>query len=47
MQISVGTLLLWGGLAGLAIFTLAGVICWLVLRRKGRGLLHAIEREYQ
>lgn len=44
---SMGAVLLWGGVAGLALFSLAGLVGWLVLRKKGRALLHAIETEYQ
>lgn len=47
MTISVGTLLFWGGVAGAAVFTLAGIIAFAVLRRKGKALLRAIEEEYQ
>ena len=42
-----GELLFYGGIAGVALFALAGLICWLVLRKKGRALLRAIETEYQ
>lgn len=47
MSISLGSLLLWGGLAGLVLCSAAGLICWLVLRKKGRVLLQAIQTEYQ
>lgn len=44
---SLGTILLWCGLGGAALSLVAGAVCWLLLRRKGRELLHAIEREYK
>mgnify|MGYP005814967105 FL=1 len=47
MDVQLGALLLYGGLAGVVLFALAGLICWRVLRKKGRALLHAIETEYQ
>ena len=42
-----GALLLYGGIAGFVLFALAGLVCWRVLRKKGRALLQAIETEYQ
>lgn len=43
----VGKLLFFGGAAGLAIFTAAGIVSWVILRRKKRTLLQTIETEYQ
>lgn len=42
-----GALLFWGGLIGMGVFGAAGVVCWLVLARKRKKLLLAIEQEYQ
>lgn len=47
MTISMGTILIECGIAGLVLFAVIGVICWVRLRRQGQQLLHAIEREYQ
>ena len=47
MPSTLGPVLFWGGIGGLILFSLAGLICWLRLRKKGRELLHAIEREYE
>ena len=47
MTVSTGTLLFWGGIAGAAVFSLAGIIAFVLLRRKGKALLRAIEEEYQ
>lgn len=47
MELSTGTLLLWGGGIGLAVFTVIGLVSWAVLRRKRNRLLRAIEEEYQ
>lgn len=41
------TLLMLGGGIGLAVFALAGAVCWSLLRKKRKKLLHAIEQEYQ
>ncbi len=42
-----GELMFYGGIAGFVLFALIGLVCWLVLRRKGKNLLHAIETEYE
>ena len=47
MTISAGTLLFWGGVAGAVVFSLTGIISFMLLRRKGRALLCVIEEEYQ
>lgn len=47
MGMSLGMALLWCGIGGMALSLIAGLICWILLRRKGRELLHAIEREYK
>lgn len=47
MSISLYTLLFYGGLAGVALFALAGIVCGLVLSRKGRRLRENINREYE
>lgn len=44
---TVGKLLFWGGLTGMGVFSLTGLISWLVLRHKGKRLLKSIEREYE
>lgn len=44
---SVGMLLIFGGGIGFVLFAAAGVVCWLRLRKKGRQLLCAIEKEYE
>lgn len=43
----VGKLLFFGGAAGAAVFTVAGIVSWAILRRRKRELLQIIETEYQ
>lgn len=47
MTISAGMLLFWGGVAGVVAFSLIGIVAFVLLRRRGRVLLRAIEEEYQ
>ena len=47
MPDALGPILFWGGIGGLALFSLTGLVCWLRLRKKGRELLRAIETEYE
>ena len=47
MDISLSVLLFYGGIAGAVLFVLAGIVCWLVLRKKGRKLRESIDKEYE
>lgn len=43
---TLGKILLLGGLGGLVLFTLIGLIAWKIQRRRGEKLLRAIRDEY-
>lgn len=43
---SLGTILLWGGIGGLVLFAVIGIVAWRVLSKRGKKLLRAIEEEY-
>ena len=43
---TLGKILLFGGLGGLVLFALIGFIAWKIQRRRGEKLLRAIQDEY-
>ena len=47
VSISLSVIMFYGGLAGVALFIVAGLISALVLRKKGRKLRETINNEYE
>lgn len=47
MTFTTGQMLLYGGIAGIVVFSLVGILVMAVLRGKRKKLLRAIEEEYQ
>lgn len=47
MNLSMGMILLCAGGAGLVVFTVLGIISWVLLRKKGKKLLSSIQQEYE
>ena len=44
---STGTLLFYGGIAGIVIFSIVGIVTFVLLRGRGKKLLRAIQEEYE